>query len=147
MYPYRSGSMIVPKDLYTIEWEVNLVNTNPINTAGGSWAQYMHIYPNGLYWADSEEHAKEHYFRNNPAISEEDIISIVEIDPSPISSLGFSKRPSIIINSTTGFGAELIPVMKYNVQYTGDSLGDTVVPLVGITSVIDCPPEDHVFRD
>ena len=49
MYPYRSGSMIVPKDLYTIEWEVNLVNTNPINTAGGSWAQYMHIYPNGLY--------------------------------------------------------------------------------------------------
>ena len=73
--------------------------------------------------------------------------SIVEIDPSPISSLGFSKRPSIIINSTTGFGAELIPVMKYNVQYTGDSLGDTVVPLVGITSVIDCPPEDHVFRD
>ena len=73
--------------------------------------------------------------------------SIVEIDSAPVSGMGFSKRPRLTINSTTGFGAELIPVMKYNVQRTGDfTPADGVVPLVGITSVIDCPPEDHVFQ-
>ncbi len=68
--------------------------------------------------------------------------SIVYVDPTPTGGFGFSKRPRVRINSTTGFGAEIIPVMKYNVQFTDDSAG--VRPLVGITSVIDCPPEDHI---
>jgi len=72
--------------------------------------------------------------------------SIVEVDPTTVSGMGFSKRPRLSINSTTGFGAELIPIMKYNIQRTGDFTSDEVVPLVGITSVIDCPPEDHVFQ-
>ena len=82
MYPYRSGEMLVPKDLYTIEWEVDLINTNPINTAGGSAGQFLGVYPNGLYWGGSEDEAKQHYFRNNPAQSEEDIIYIAQIDPN-----------------------------------------------------------------
>ncbi len=68
--------------------------------------------------------------------------SIVYVDPTPTGGFGFSKRPRVRINSTTGYGAEIIPVMKYNVQFTDDSAG--VRPLVGITSVIDCPPEDHI---
>ena len=71
--------------------------------------------------------------------------SIVYVDPTPTGGFGFSKRPRVKINSTTGFGAEIIPVMKYNVQFTDDSAG--VRPLIGITSVIDCPPEDHVFTN
>ncbi len=70
--------------------------------------------------------------------------SIVYVDPTPTDGFGFSKRPRVTINSTTGFGAEIIPIMKYNVQFTDDSAG--VRPLIGITSVIDCPPEDHVFN-
>jgi len=72
--------------------------------------------------------------------------SIVEVDPITVSGMGFSKRPRLTINSTTGFGAEILPIMKYNIQRTGDFTSDEVVPLVGITSVIDCPPEDHVFQ-
>ena len=44
--------------------------------------------------------------------------SIVEVDPTTVSGMGFSKRPRLSINSTTGFGAELIPIMKYNIQRT-----------------------------
>jgi len=72
--------------------------------------------------------------------------SIVFVDPTPTGGFGFSKRPRVRINSTTGFGAEIIPIMKYNAQFTDDS-GEGVRPLVGIASVIDCPPEDHVFNN
>lgn len=73
--------------------------------------------------------------------------SIVSVDNSSISGLGFSKRPRVIINSDNGVGADLIPIMKYNVQITGTSDLGGVKPLIGITSVIDCPPEDHIFNN
>ena len=58
----------------------------------------------------------------------------------------FDKRPIILINTTDGFNAELLPIMKYNSQLTVDKDGsDGIRPLVGITSVIDCPPDEH-FR-
>ena len=58
----------------------------------------------------------------------------------------FDKRPIILINTTDGFNAELLPIMKYNSQLTIDKDGsDGIRPLVGITSVIDCPPDEH-FR-
>ena len=48
-------------------------------------------------------------------------------------------RPDITIESKNGYGAEFIPIMKYNVQSTSD----IVRPLIGITTVIDCPTTDH----
>ena len=58
----------------------------------------------------------------------------------------FDRRPDLIINSNTGNGAELVPIMLDVVQSVVD---DSAIrrPLVGITSVIDCPPEDHVFTN
>ena len=50
-----------------------------------------------------------------------------------------SSRPDITIESETGYGAEFIPIMRYNVQSTSD----IVRPLIGITTVIDCPTTDH----
>ena len=59
-------------------------------------------------------------------------------------NLEFGKRPIILINTTDGFNAELLPIMKYNSQLTIDKDGsDGIRPLVGITSVIDCPPDEH----
>ena len=81
LYPYRSGDMLVPKDLYTIEWEVDRVQTHPV-PKGGFGNSPPNVYPNGFYWADSLEHAKEHYFRMNPAQSEDDIIFTAIINPN-----------------------------------------------------------------
>jgi len=50
-----------------------------------------------------------------------------------------SERPDITIDSETGYGAEFIPRMRYSVQSTTD----IVRPLIGITTVIDCPTTDH----
>ena len=50
-----------------------------------------------------------------------------------------SERPDITIESERGYGAEFIPIMRYNVQSTSD----IVRPLIGITTVIDCPTTDH----
>ncbi len=59
-------------------------------------------------------------------------------------NLEYDKRPVILLNTTNGFNAELLPIMKYNVQLTTDQGGSTGVrPLIGITSVIDCPPDEH----
>ena len=56
----------------------------------------------------------------------------------------FDKRPIILVNTTDGFNAELLPIMKYNSQLTIDKDGsDGIRPLIGITSVIDCPPDEH----
>ena len=54
----------------------------------------------------------------------------------------FNKRPILVINSNTGLGAEVVPVMLDVVQSVVDDSA-TRVPLIGITTVIDCPPEDH----
>ena len=59
-------------------------------------------------------------------------------------NLEYDKRPIIVLNTTEGSSAELIPIMKYNAQLITDQDGSTGVrPLVGITSVIDCPPDEH----
>ena len=56
----------------------------------------------------------------------------------------FDKRPIILVNTTDGFNAELLPIMKYNSQLSIDKDGsDGIRPLIGITSVIDCPPDEH----
>ena len=47
--------------------------------------------------------------------------------------------PEITVESDTGFGAEFIPRMRYSVQSTSD----IVRPLIGITTVVDCPTTDH----
>ena len=59
-------------------------------------------------------------------------------------NLEYDKRPIIVLNTNEGSSAELIPIMKYNPQLTTDQDGSAGVrPLVGITSVIDCPPDEH----
>ena len=59
-------------------------------------------------------------------------------------NLEYNKRPVILLNTTNGFNAELLPIMKYNAQLITDQDGSTGVrPLIGITSVIDCPPDEH----
>ena len=47
--------------------------------------------------------------------------------------------PEITVESDTGFGAAFIPRMRYSVQSTSD----VVRPLIGITTVVDCPTTDH----
>ena len=59
-------------------------------------------------------------------------------------NLEYDSRPLIVLNTTDGFSGKLTPIMKYNAQLTTDQDGSTGVrPLVGITSVIDCPPDEH----
>ena len=59
-------------------------------------------------------------------------------------NLEYDSRPLIILNTTDGSSAKLTPIMKYNAQLITDQDGSTGVrPLVGITSVIDCPPDEH----
>ena len=59
-------------------------------------------------------------------------------------NLEYDSRPLIVLNTTDGFSGKLIPIMKYNAQLTTDQDGSAGVrPLVGITSVIDCPPDEH----
>ena len=59
-------------------------------------------------------------------------------------NLEYDIRPLIVLNTTDGFSGKLTPIMKYNAQLTTDQDGSTGVrPLVGITSVIDCPPDEH----
>ena len=59
-------------------------------------------------------------------------------------NLEYDSRPLILLNTTDGFSGKLIPIMKYNAQLTTDQDGSAGVrPLVGITSVIDCPPDEH----
>ena len=59
-------------------------------------------------------------------------------------NLEYDSRPLIILNTSDGSSAKLTPIMKYNAQLITDQDGSTGVrPLVGITSVIDCPPDEH----
>ena len=50
----------------------------------------------------------------------------------------FDDYPEITINTNTGQGASLIPIMAYKPLSNTDNLADTRRTLVGITSVIDC---------
>lgn len=61
--------------------------------------------------------------------------SIVSVQIPTNYNQQFAQRPILIINTSTGIGANLIPVMRYKQQFTSDR---EQRPLVGITSVIDC---------
>ena len=54
----------------------------------------------------------------------------------PIISNNFTSPPDITINTSTGRGASLIPILEYKSQSTKDETNRS--GLVGITSVIDC---------
>ena len=60
--------------------------------------------------------------------------------PISTSTHQYTSTPTLRINTNTGYGANFVPVMKDIQVTTTDS---AVRPLVGITSVIDCPTEDH----
>ena len=60
--------------------------------------------------------------------------------PISTSTHQYTSTPRLRINTNTGYGANFVPVMKDIQVTTTDS---AVRPLVGITSVIDCPTEDH----
>ncbi len=70
--------------------------------------------------------------------------SIIDIQIPTNFKHEFTTRAGMLIDSRTGFGAKLIPIMKDTNQSTVD---DIVRPLVGITSVIDCPTDEHSFGD
>ena len=61
--------------------------------------------------------------------------SIIKIELPTDFNFEFTTRPRISINSDTGYGAEIIPIMK---DINQSRVDDSVKPLVGITSVIDC---------
>jgi len=52
----------------------------------------------------------------------------------------FSIRPNVVFNSTSGFGAKLIPIMSFKGQLKTDVGADDrrIKPLIGIEKVIDC---------
>ena len=68
------------------------------------------------------------------------------------------EAPEVTYDSDTGYGAEFIPIMRTHPQSTSDlprtrtgttgisdgiTMDDVVRPLIGITTVIDCPTTDH----
>ena len=61
--------------------------------------------------------------------------SIINIELPTDFNFEFTTRPRISINSDTGYGAEIIPIMR---DINQSRVDDSVKPLVGITSVIDC---------
>lgn len=65
--------------------------------------------------------------------------SIIGVRPDPATgNREFSTTPTIIINTQTGRGASLIPVMEFKPKIDTDNSGVKRSTLVGITSVIDC---------
>ena len=77
------------------------------------------------------------------------VCTYVRIETTPWGGIGnviwnpwdreMQEPPEITVESDTGFGAEFIPRMRYSVQSTSD----IVRPLIGITTVVDCPTTDH----
>ena len=77
------------------------------------------------------------------------VCTYVRIETTPWGGIGnviwnpwdreMEEPPIITVESDTGFGAEFVPRMRYSVQSTSD----VVRPLIGITTVIDCPTTDH----
>ena len=62
--------------------------------------------------------------------------AIVDVLKLNNSILGFTEAPTLIINTKTGVGAEVIPLMKYYPSYI--SLNQKTLTSIGYTSVIDC---------
>ena len=69
--------------------------------------------------------------------------SIIGIEVPTNFNYEFTTRASVVIDSENGSGAKLIPVMRDKNQ---SSVDDIVRPLVGISSVIDCPTDEHLQR-
>ena len=63
--------------------------------------------------------------------------SIVDISGN-INTNEFNTIPNIIINTQTGTGASLIPIIEFKQTTNRDDTGIRRSTLVGITSVIDC---------
>ena len=53
----------------------------------------------------------------------------------------FTQRPLLTVDTNTGYGAQFSVVMK---DINTSAVDDVVRPLVGITSVIDCPPDERI---
>ena len=53
----------------------------------------------------------------------------------------FTQRPLVEMDTKTGYGAQFSVVMK---DINTSAVDDVVRPLVGITSVIDCPPDERI---
>jgi hypothetical protein len=65
--------------------------------------------------------------------------AIVGVKKSNSSVCGFTSPPVLVINTSTGVGAELIPVMKYYPSYNlSDSVPSTRTVGISITTVVDC---------
>jgi hypothetical protein len=61
------------------------------------------------------------------------IVNVLSLN-NPI--CGFDTPPNLIINTNTGIGAEVIPLMKYYPSY--ETLNQQKISIVGIKTVIDC---------
>ena len=61
--------------------------------------------------------------------------SIVKVIPSQCNQI-FDEVPDVVINTNTGVGAILYPVIKFTPQYTNPST--SIVNRVGILTVVDC---------
>ena len=70
--------------------------------------------------------------------------SIIDAELPTNFKLELDSRPIITLNTKTGVGGRILPIMKFNTQFVVDKDGlSGVRPLIGITSVIDCPPKEH----
>ena len=65
--------------------------------------------------------------------------AIIGVNQLPNSTCGFKDIPTLTINTNTGVGAELIPVMQFTPNYSSTT-GVPAVSGIGIavTAVIDC---------
>lgn len=66
--------------------------------------------------------------------------AIIGIQPLTNPVCGFDKAPTLIINTNSGVGADLVPIMKFTPIYTTVDLNqiNQQASISGITSVVDC---------
>lgn len=66
--------------------------------------------------------------------------SIVSIQPLTNPVCGFKSAPTLTINTNTGVGAEVLPLMKYYPTYVSvnQNLVNDQATRIGITTVVDC---------
>jgi len=64
--------------------------------------------------------------------------SIVSVTVPPSLTTEFSTFPKIVFNSATGYGAKMIPIMKFKSKTRTDVGSEQRKTLIGIVSVVDC---------
>jgi len=66
--------------------------------------------------------------------------SIVSVQPLTNPTCGFTSPPTLVINTSTGVGAEVLPLMKYYPTYVSENenLVNDQATQIGITTVVDC---------